>query len=148
MTTTWERLIRENRSGILQRWHTGVLDLFSDKIAPGTPIGEALADAMGMILDGFASGDDAAEGVRRVARILAVHPVPPSRSMSMFISLRTILLSLPASGSADPDVCRGRIDVIMLDAFESFMVHREKIYQLKVEETRSRMHMLQKRGRA
>ncbi|NTU88270.1 MAG: hypothetical protein HGA58_09490, partial [Chlorobiaceae bacterium] len=48
MNRTWERIIRENRETILKRWLEFGLDLFSGKMAPGTPISEALADGMGM----------------------------------------------------------------------------------------------------
>ena len=144
MSTTWDRVIRENRNEILRRWQEGVLDLFSEKIAPGSPIGAALADDMGMILDGFALGSErCSDGLERVARILAVHPILPSRSMSMFIHLKAILLSVAPDG-VDSEACSSRIETLTLEAFDSFMAHREKIYQLKVEETLGRMHMLQR----
>lgn len=31
MSTTWDRVIRENRNEILRRWQEGVLDLFLKK---------------------------------------------------------------------------------------------------------------------
>ena len=130
MSKTWERVIQENRKDILQRWHERGLGLFAEKMSAGTPVGEALADGMGMILDGFGDGGETCrEGVNRLARILAVHPFRPSRSMSLFRELQTIL-----------------IEQITFDAFDSFMEHRELIYKLKVEESRSQMHMLLRRA--
>lgn len=146
MSKTWERVIQENRKDILQRWHERGLGLFAEKMSAGTPVGEALADGMGMILDGFGDGGETCrEGVNRLARILAVHPFRPSRSMSLFRELQTILFE-SASPGADHELCRERIGQITFDAFDSFMEHRELIYKLKVEESRSQMHMLLRRA--
>lgn len=142
MNRTWERIIRENRETILKRWLEFGLDLFSGKMAPGTPISEALADGMGMMLDGFAEdGERCREGVSRVTRILAVHPFRPSRSLSLFPELRSILQETGGS-EGDAPFCTERIEAILFEAFDLFMGHRETIYQLKVEESRSKMHML------
>lgn len=145
MNRTWERIIRENRETILKRWLEFGLDLFSGKMAPGTPISEALADGMGMMLDGFAEdGERFREGVSRVTRILAVHPFRPSRSLSLFRELRSILQETGGS-EGDAQFCTERIEGMLFEAFDLFMEHRETIYQLKVEESRSKMHMLLRR---
>lgn len=145
MNRTWERIIRENRETILKRWLEFGLDLFSGKMAPGTPISEALADGMGMMLDGFAEdGERFREGVSRVTRILAVHPFRPSRSLSLFRELRSILQEIGGS-EGDAQFCTERIEGMLFEAFDLFMEHRETIYQLKVEESRSKMHMLLRR---
>ncbi|MBM3161744.1 MAG: hypothetical protein FJZ79_00060 [Chlorobi bacterium] len=142
MKRTWERIIRENRETILHRWHERGLDLFTGKMAPGTPLAEALADGMGMILDGFHNDSDLChEGVLRVTRILAVHPFRPSRSLSLFRELSAILQET-GGAEADASFCRERIEETVFEAFDRFMEHRETIYQLKVEESRSKMHML------
>ncbi|MCF8215668.1 MAG: hypothetical protein K9I59_02215 [Chlorobium sp.] len=148
MSITWERIVLENRETILHRWHKQGLDLFSGKMAPGTPLSEAFADAMGMIIDGFdEDGDFCREGVLRMARILALHPFRPSQSMSLFLELLVILREFAPDGE-DIGVCRERVERITLYAFDSFVEHREKIYQLKVEESRSAMHMQLRRGRS
>ncbi|MEE9904784.1 MAG: hypothetical protein K4305_05045 [Chlorobium sp.] len=141
MTRTWERIIRDNRETILKRWHECGLDLFSGKMVPGTPLAEALADAMGMILDGFHDqGELCREGVMRLTRILAVHPFPPSKSLSLFRELRSILQDIGGI-EGDGTFCAARIEEIVFESFDRFMEHRETIYQLKVEESRSKMHM-------
>ncbi|ASQ89566.1 hypothetical protein CHL67_00190 [Prosthecochloris sp. GSB1] len=146
MSTTWERVIAERRHDILRRWQEKGLGLFAEKMSPATPMGEAMADAMEMILDGFATGDDLPrEGISRLARILAVQSFRPSRSLSVFTALRDVLLaSAPDRDAAE--VCRKRIEAMTFEAFDSFMEHREKIYQLKVEESRDRMYMQLRRS--
>lgn len=47
-----------------------------------------------------------------------------------------------APASADTRALKARIDAITFEAFDRFLENREKIYQLKVEETRSQLHML------
>jgi len=141
MSTTWERVIEERRHDILRRWQEKGLGLFAEKMSPATPMGEAMADAMAMILDGFATGDELArEGISRMARMLAVHSFRPSRSLSVFTTLRDILLADAPDRDA-AEVCRKRIEEMTFEAFDSFMEHREKIYQLKVEESRDKMYM-------
>lgn len=147
MSTTLKKAIRERREEIFSLWREKVFDRLSDKISPGTPIGDAFVEGMAMILDGFASDDRSLrrEGVTRVARILAVHSLRPSRSLSMFVELKTVLVETVPAGE-DGAECVRRIDETTLEAFDSFMEHRETIYRLKVEESQKRMHM-QLRGK-
>lgn len=147
MSTTLKKAIRERREEIFSLWREKVFDRLSDKMSPGTPIGNAFVEGMEMILDGFASDDDSLrkEGMTRVTRILAVQPFRPSRALSMFVELKTVLLEkIPVVG--DGAECVRRIDETTLEAFDSFMEHRETIYRLKVEESHNRMHM-QLRGK-
>ena len=46
------------------------------------------------------------------------------------------------------DSFNARMDALVLQAFDSYMRHREKIYQLKVEEEKRRMHMALRRVEA
>ncbi len=152
MTTAWAKLVQENRKEILQRLNDAALSLFSDKAASPL-IGEALSAGMSEILDGIDQNGEVIEnGVNNVTRILAVQPFAPSGAMSVFFSLKHIILETarraPAHSSLDDgEMIRflTRIDEITLMAFDRYMMHREKLYQLKVEETRNRMYMALRR---
>ncbi|MBF0585991.1 hypothetical protein INT08_05365 [Prosthecochloris sp. N3] len=147
MSTIWSAMTGERQQEVLDRWLEAGLGLFREKMSPGTPVAEALGDAMTMVLTGCGR-DDArcGEGISRITRILAVQPFPPSRSLGLFRELHEILLE-KVSGAAEADELRRCIEEITFQAFDRFMEHRETIYQLKVEETRSNLAMLLRRQR-
>jgi hypothetical protein len=156
MRTAWGKLIQENRKVILDRWVERGLALFSEKLNPDTPIGEALFEGFGLILDEIEDhGEKLGEAVNQIARILAVQAFPPSRSLSIFFELKSVIHAVSGMGRADNamkqadwDACQSRLEQITLDAFDRFMRHREKIYQLKVEDTQRQMFMLLRRAQA
>ena len=146
MTKALDRVIQQNRKEILDRWHGQALALFSEKMARGTPIFDLLNESMGMILDGFEEGSESClEGVDSFARIFAVLPFPPSGSMRLFFELQFILAAF-CPDEESRDAMQTRIQAIMLDACDDFMAHREKIYQLKVEERQRSMYMALRRA--
>ncbi|NTU92473.1 MAG: hypothetical protein HGB29_00365 [Chlorobiaceae bacterium] len=146
MKLSWQRVIQEHRQVVLSRWLDLALALFPDTLAASGPACQALSESMGMVLDRFEEGGEAcASGVDGIARLLAVIPAPPSRSMSVFTGLRE-LLDAVAPLQADRSFCRERIDAMTMAAFDRFMEHRETIYKMKVEEARRSMHMLLRRA--
>ena len=143
MSKAWNSVIQENRTKILDRWIDRAGELYSGKIAPGGPVAGALKAALGMVLDALpGSGDLLDEALTRVTRILAVQDFPPSRAIALFFELNDIVQDL---GPTDREQFRDRLERLVLQAFDSYMMHREKIYQLKVEEGSRRMHMALRR---
>jgi hypothetical protein len=146
MSTAWQQSIRESRQEILDRWTGMALSLFSASLGPSSPLSEAIAEGFGMILDNIEEdGDMLAEALTRTTRILAVQNLPPSRAMSIFLSLYALAGGFYPSGR---EAFRDRLETLTLQAFDSYMKHRETIYQLKVEETARRMHMALRRAEA
>ena len=144
-TSSWDRIVNDRRADIVVLWQEKGLELFEEKMAPHTPLAEGLRDAMDMVLEGFVADDETCrEGISGISRILAVQPLRPSRSLLLFRELGAILHTM-GPGDADRDECDRRIEEMIFQAFDSFMEHREKIYQLKVEESRSRVAMLLRR---
>jgi len=75
-----------------------------------------------------------------------VQEFPPSKAMTLFFELKTILGEL--CSEAETGLLQSRIEELTLKAFDSYMMHREKIYQLKVDESRRRMFMALRRAEA
>jgi len=97
---------------------------------------------MSMVLDNFEGNPESCgEGIHSIARIFAVQPLRPSVALSLFPLLQELLMER-APKEADTEALRARISAITFEAFDRFLENREKIYQLKVEETRSQLHML------
>ncbi len=150
------RLIRENRQAVLERWHESVLSFFPEKMHSATPIAQVLAEGLGEILDSFESSPGALrDALDRVSRILAVQKFPPSRAMSLFFELKTILREI-APAFFDKRQLRQKhweefqagMENLTLEAFDSYMAHREQIYQLKVEESKRQTFMMRRRAKA
>ena len=145
------RLIRENRSKVFERWQESVLAFFPEKMHIDTPLAQALSEVLGEVLDALGESPETLnEALNRLLRILAVQSFPPSRAMSLFFELKSILREI-APGDVKQkhwDELQTGIERLTLEAFDSYMVHREKIYQLKVEESKRQTFMMSRRAEA
>ena len=156
MQTKWANIIQANRTIILEQWLDRSLALFPAKMGRSTPVAEALSEALERILSGLENNnDDVPDALNDVTRILAVQEFPPSRAISIFFEPKVILREMMnKSIVADTltqevqEAFNARMDNLVLAAFDSYMRHREKIYQLKVEESSRRMHMVLRRAEA
>jgi len=148
------KLIREKRQIVLERWQGYVLSLFPVMMKSATPIAQAIDDGLGEILDSFEMTPEKRTGaLSGVIRILAVQSFPPSKSMSVFFALRSILQEIGDSEKRQIkqkhwDEFQTSIEHLTLEAFDSYMVHREKIYQLKVDESLRQSFMTRRGAKA
>lgn len=148
MENVCQSTIDRNRHTILDRWMKAGLDLFTGTMAVSSPAGESLASAMGMVLDNFEGGNGrCGEGVALITRFLAVQPVSPSVSLSLFTALGDILESTAPKGVVR-EACRIRVGQLLFDAFDRYMESRETLYRMKVEESQRKMHMMLRRASA
>jgi hypothetical protein len=146
MTRAWEQIVKENRSRVLERWTSSVVSMLPGAMGHGSLVAVAIAEELGGLLDAVMDRTlPASEPIVRITRILAVQEIPPSKSLSILFVLRGLIEELPASCSHP---CRDRLEELTLQAFDSYMKHRETIYQLKVDEGRRRMHMALRRAEA
>ncbi len=156
MTIEWGRAVQENKKEILDVWMRRSLLLFSGKMAPGSPVADALHQALGMVLGNFEKNSELlASALLQLSRILAVQDMPPSRTMALFFELKKIILELSLKGSQkqslkqlDPDVLQSRLEELTLQAFDSFMIQREQICQLKLDESKRMLFMQLRRAEA
>ena len=151
MNKEYIRLIRKNRSLVLERWRQSVLAFFPQKMHSATPLAEALSEILAEILDALGeSPERVGETVNRISRILAVQNFPPSKAMSLFFELKSILREMAPGNEKKKhwEEFQASIEHLTLQAFDSYMVHREKIYQLKVEESKRQTFMMSRRAKA
>ncbi len=153
MDTTLVNFLATNKKVILKQWLDSSLDLFPEKMSSSTPVGEVFSAALEEILSVLGKNHTTCRApLENVTRILAVQSFPPSKALSMFLDLKIILRQMMMK-SNEADISRQEIDSscidqLLLDAFDSYMSHREKIYQLKVEEGNRRMFMALRRAEA
>ncbi len=143
MTKAWEQALRDNRQSVLDGWSAGASSLLSG--GTSSPVSEALTVELGRLLDAMVAGDPVDEPLSRLTRIMAVQDLPPSKSLSLLFGIVPLCGGLSADAR---DHFRARVEELALQAFDSFMKHRETIYQLKVDEGRRRMHMALRRAEA
>ena len=153
MKRRWTDFLEVNKKAILERWLDCALALFPEKMGYSTPIAMVLSGALEKILFSLGkSENDCKEALDDVTRILAVQNFLPSKALSIFLEpkliLRDIMMKTNVADTLMQDAFNSRLDALTLEAFDSYMRHREKIYQLKVEEGSRRMHMALRRVEA
>jgi hypothetical protein len=141
-----QRIIAANREQLLDRWLAAGLDLLNGGMAASSPAGATLSGAMAMVLDDFEGRlGTCGEGIARLSRFLAIQPVAPSSSLSLFGRLEQLLAGA-ARDRDEAEACRERVGQLLLEAFDRFMESREVIYRMKVEESQRKMHMMLRRA--
>jgi len=153
MNTTLVHFLDANKNAILHQWLDSALALFPERMGSTTPVSEVFLEAFEKVLSVLGDRDnDCRVALDDITRIFAIQPFPPSKALSIFLELKKILRQMmKKSNVADISIQEAffsRIDLLILDAFDSYMSHREKIYQLKVEEGNRRMFMALRRAEA
>ncbi|NTV05421.1 MAG: hypothetical protein HGA59_02800 [Chlorobiaceae bacterium] len=156
MSTEWAYIIDANRDVIIGQWLDCSLALFPEKMGYDTPVADALAEALGTLLTGLGKEDQRfMDALDDITRILAVQNFPPSRAISIFFEPKAMFREIMKRSNVAESLTQkvqtefsSRIDELVLQAFDSYMQHREKIAQLKVEEGSRRMFMALRRAEA
>jgi hypothetical protein len=154
MTTGWVTLLQENKKEILDGWMKRELQLFSGKMAPGSPFAEAFSRALAMVLDCCEKNSEPlTEALAELTQILAVQDLQPSKALSLFFELKKIIQELSLKGGqktvlqqGELEALQSRLEEITLQAFDSYMMHREKISLLKVDERKRQLFMQLRRS--
>lgn len=154
LSKEWAYMVDASRDVILEQWLERSLALFPEKMGYDTPVAEALAEALGKVLSGLERNSDGfRDALDDVTRILAVQNFLPSKAISIFFEPKKMLCEMmmkPAFAERMTQEVQSsfslRIDELVLQAFDSYMHHREQIAQLKVEEGSRRMFMALRRA--
>lgn len=143
MTRAWEQIVNENRQPLLERWTASVVAMLPGGASHASMVATAIGEELDALLDAVTDRTRlAAEPIMRITRILAVQDIPPSKSLSILFMLRGLIEEL--SGECG-EACRDRLEELTLQAFDSYMKHREAICQIKYDEGRRKMHMALRR---
>lgn len=153
MNAIFAKLLEANKKSILVQWLDCALALFPEKMAYSTPVAMVFSGALEKILSSLGKSEsDCREALDDITRILAVQNFPPSKALSIFLEpkliLRDIMMKTTLADTLTQEAFNSRFDALTLEAFDSYMRHREKIYQLKVEEGSRRMYMALRRAEA
>jgi hypothetical protein len=150
-------LITQHRSAIISKWFESAIQAYSADTAAflksqkdqfTNPVGSNTRRGLEGLFDqltGDLNGEAVARHLDPIMRIRAVQSLNPSQAIAFIFSLKSILRGFLKRELQDPGMSRqfedieGRIDRMCLAAFDIYMACREKIYELKANETRNRV---------
>jgi hypothetical protein len=152
-------LLSEKRPAILKRWLDVTVNAYPSETSLflkkqdqfANPVGYTLAQGTEAIFDGLLRADDAensASFLDSIIRIKAVQEGPPSRALVFIFLLKGIIREILGPAVQEHTIAEelaaleSSIDAVGLRAFDSFMKCREKIYELKANETRNMTYRL------
>ncbi len=157
-------LLSEKRPAILERWFDVVLETYpadtknflqkqNNQFA--NPVGHTIHQGMESILNGLLSGSDLQEfstPLDNIIRIRAVQDIAASQAVAFILSLKKLIREeLEKSQRMDSfikelSLLEDKIDTLVLMSFDIYMQCREKIYDLKANETKRLTYRLLQRA--
>jgi len=111
-----------------------------------------LHEGLKVVLENFEiKGEKFKEALEQICRILAIQDFPPSKAMALFYELKEIVRKLAKETGVgfkakDWVEFNSTIESMTLEAFDCYSAQREKIYQLKVDESKNKAFMLLKKA--
>ena len=149
MATAWHTVVLSHKSDILSLWMERLLVLYEGKIASSSPFKDALEAALDTVLTyAHNANDNLDSALFEVSRIFAVQEMQPSKALSLFFELLPIMQKFSSADghnaaliTREYEVMRLRLEGLTLQLFDSFMMHKEKIFQLKLDELKRRLFM-------
>ncbi|MBC8259457.1 MAG: RsbRD N-terminal domain-containing protein [SAR324 cluster bacterium] len=161
MSSPFELLIAQHKKAILEQWLMLRLGIFSSQKKSllmtqtdqfQNPIRHEMEQGLAGILADFENrGAQFSEALDQITRVLAIQDFPPSKATALFYELKEIVRELAKKndvgfGAKEWKKFNHQIEQLTLTAFDSYVDHREKIYQIKVDESKNRAFMLLKKA--
>ena len=161
MKNSLELLFEKNKDWILEKWLDRRLSLFSNQKQSliksqmnqfQNPIRHEIHEGLKMILENFdQESEKFNEAVEQICRVMAIQELSPSKAIAFFYELKEIFhdrvkkLEHNLTGKEFAEF-NSNIEKMTLKTFDCYCGHREKIYQLKVDESKNKAYMLIKKA--
>ena len=161
MSNSLNKLLAQNQQQILEKWLNPRLAIFSKQKQSlirtqmdqfQNPIRHQLHEGLKVVLENFEiKGEKFKEALEQICRILAIQDFPPSKAMALFYELKEIVRKLAKETGVgfkakDWVEFNSTIESMTLETFDCYSAQREKIYQLKVDESKNKAFMLLKKA--
>ena len=146
--------LARRRDAILERWfertvqsYPGEASLFlrSDKDPFRNPVGHTLREGLAILLDevlGKMDGSRIDAALEAIVRLRAVEDFTPGQALAFVFQLKRIARQEAAGGELE--LFDSRVDEMALLAFDLYMKCREKLYEIKADEARRRVYLLER----
>ncbi len=148
-------LLVKRKQAILDGWMERVIDSYPEQAGTRmkrmkdpfqNPVGSNLRLGLEMILDGVLAGaaaNDLAEGLDKVARIRAIQDFSPSEAIGFLLDLKAIFREHAGKDGASDEFAAldTAVDRMTLSGFDQYMVCREKLSEIRINEIRNQSHL-------
>jgi hypothetical protein len=159
-------LLYREKPNILRRWFDLIIDTYphdtsgffkSNRDRFANPVGQTLLGEIEVIYDlflGEAGDEELALPLERIVKIRAVQDFSPSEGIEFVFLLKKAVRERLEGGLADGGLTgeltalESRIDRMALLSFDIYMGCVRKLYELRADELRRKMHMLVRRANA
>lgn len=159
-----ENLLLQKRAVILKRWFHLILETYPPQTAKflksqkdrfANPVGYAISCGIEGIFDQLCQGidsDKASSFLDKIIRVRAIQDFSPSQAIAFIFLLKKVIRQELESEIRENGVSEellaleSRIDDLAFLSFDIYMQCREKLYEIKVNEIRTRTHRLLKRA--
>jgi hypothetical protein len=145
-------LVAEHRGAVLADWLERILGTYPPETARflretgdpfGNPVGAALREGLGTVLDGvLGSADDARlqSALDRIVRVRAVQGMAPSAAVGFVLELEPILERLlrdsGVEGRDELATLHRHVARVVLAAFDVYSGCREQVYEIRIRSIR------------
>lgn len=151
------KVLEENRDAILRKWYDRILGSYpraaTDLLANHrdrfrNPVGHAIREGIGPILDQILSGMDPVtlrDALDRIVRIRSVQEFTPSGAVGFMFELKPVIREAlngglsESRGPAALAAIESRIDSVALLAFDKYTECREQLHEVRVKQLRGVM---------
>jgi RsbT co-antagonist protein rsbRD N-terminal domain len=157
-------LLTSKRDAILKKWFaavagtypidtSGFLKTTKDKFA--NPVGGAITDALGSMFDELVYGMDREiliHNIEPMIKVRAVQNFSPSQAVSFIFSLKKIVRETLAKKLENYKIreslflFESRVDDLVMLSFDIFMGCKERLYDIKANEEKSKVYKAFKRA--
>jgi len=154
-----ENVLAEKKAKVCRLWFDGIAATYPEdtekffkqqKDTFANPVGTTLEDALPPLVDRLISGEpspEASEALDSIIRVRAVQNFTPSGATAFVLLLKPILRKILKKHIAKAPRLQdnlvqleGRVDDMLLTAFDIFMDCRQQIYELKVTTERNKIY--------
>lgn len=162
---TFESVLAERKAELSEKWAELILQTYPKETQKAwsrqkdrfqNPVGAAIIEATGALLDQVVDWQDAGEiasSLDKLIRIRAVQDFTPSQAISFVFLLKKLLRDeffkgMQKDGTLD-DLLRfeARIDNLAMMSFDIYSKSREEIFRMRVDEVkRAQSNLLRKAG--
>jgi hypothetical protein len=153
--------LAEKRAALIEAWGDAVLNAYPEQTGRflrevkdpfSNPVGATLRDNLPVVFDGLLGREPeprTAEALDRIVRLRAVQDFTAGQAVGFVYLLKRVLRrDLADAARTDADGWErldGELDDLAVRAFEAFVRCREKIFEIKADDARRRVFVLQRR---
>ena len=156
-----EKILTEKKQNLVKKWFSVVIDtypkdsvhFFKDNSDPfANPVGNTIKRSLDLLFDEVIKKTldfpAASEAMDPIIRIRAVQEFKPSKALSFILSIKQIIEKELSSTRKEKGVdaymsiIESNVNELMLMAFDIYMGCKQKIYSLRINESKQRVRQL------